>query len=63
MAQSILHQNLPLITDGVLGRFGSDKLKSMVRVWGGSTTLHKSEWIDQIRAGLADPEKVRAACP
>jgi hypothetical protein len=47
--------------DADLERVGSENLKRMVRIWGGTTAMRKDECIACIRAGLANPEKVRAA--
>ena len=45
--------------DGYLPNIRSQELKSMVRMWGGSTQMRKAECIEYIREGLRDPERVR----
>ncbi len=47
--------------DGRLPGINADQLKPMARLWGGKSLTRKDELIACIRAGLADPEKVRAA--
>jgi hypothetical protein len=47
--------------ESFLPRVNADKLKSMVRMWGGTSKLRKDECIGLITAGLKDPAKVRAA--
>jgi hypothetical protein len=47
--------------DADLEQVRSENLKRMVRIWGGTTAMRKDECIACIEAGLANPEKVRAA--
>lgn len=47
--------------DSDLPRVGADKLKPMVKLWGGDSKMRKDECIACIVAGLKDPQKVRAA--
>lgn len=47
--------------DPYLQRINADKLKKMVRMWGGTGKLRKDECIAVIQSGLSDLAKVRAA--
>ena len=47
--------------DPYLQLVNADRLKGMVRTWGGTSKLVKGECIAVIEAGLGDPVKVRAA--
>ncbi|HNT23887.1 MAG TPA: helicase-associated domain-containing protein [Anaerolineales bacterium] len=52
---------MPLYFDHDLSRVGADKLKPMVKLWGGDSKMRKDECIACICAGLKDPQKVQAA--
>src|SRR3990172_1169849 len=52
---------MPRYFDRALPRVGADKLKPMVKIWGGASTMRKEECIACIRAGLKDPLKVQTA--
>lgn len=53
---------MPRHFDSDLPRIGADKLKPMVKIWGGqSSKMVKDECIACIIAGLKDPQKVKAA--
>ncbi len=52
---------MPRHFDNDLPRVGSDKLKPMVKIWGGDSKMRKEECIVCICAGLKDPHKVQAA--
>jgi hypothetical protein len=47
--------------DMLLDQMRSNDLKSMLRMWGGRTQTRKDDMLAFIRAGLADPERVRDA--
>jgi hypothetical protein len=47
--------------DMLLGQMRSNDLKSMLRLWGGRTQTRKDDMLAFIRAGLADPARVREA--
>jgi len=47
--------------DPFLPRVNADKLKPMVRMWGGQSKMRKDECIAWIRNGLSDPASVRTA--
>ena len=47
--------------DPFLHLVNADKLKPMVRMWGGQSKMRKDECIAWIRNGLSDPASVRAA--
>ena len=47
--------------DSYLHNVNADRLKPMVRLWGGKSQMRKDECIELIRSSLADPQKVRAA--
>lgn len=47
--------------DMLLEQMRSNDLKSMLRMWGGRTQTRKDDMLAFIRAGLADPERVRDA--
>jgi hypothetical protein len=50
----------PRVFDNYLQHINVDRLKSIVRVWGGKSQLNKTACIDLIQESLADPQKVRA---
>lgn len=52
---------MPRYFDGDLSRVGADKLKPMVKIWGGSYKMSKYACIDFIVAALKDPARVQAA--
>jgi hypothetical protein len=52
---------MPRHFDSDLPRIGADKLKPMVKMWGGNSKMRKDECIACIVAGLKDPIKVQAA--
>lgn len=52
---------MPRYFDGDLPRVGADKLKPMVKIWGGSYKMSKYACIDFIVAALKDPARVQAA--
>ncbi len=52
---------MPRYFDGDLPRVGADKLKPMVKIWGGNSKMRKDECIACIAAGLKDPQKVKTA--
>ena len=52
---------MPRYFDDDLSRVGADKLKPMVKIWGGESKMRKDECIACISAGLADPRKVQSA--
>jgi hypothetical protein len=47
--------------DPLLRHVNADKLKPMVRIWGGQSKMRKNECIAWIRNGLSDPASIRAA--
>ncbi len=52
---------MPRHFDSDLPRIGADKLKPMVKMWGGDSKMRKDECIACIVAGLKEPKKVKAA--
>ena len=47
--------------DGYLANLSSDRLKTMARLWGGTSQMRKEDCITTIRDGLADPRRVQSA--
>jgi len=52
---------MPRYFDNDLPRVGADKLKPMVKIWGGRYKMSKYDCIDFIVAALKDPARVQAA--
>lgn len=52
---------MPRYFDDDLPRVNADKIKPMVKMWGGESKMRKDECIACISAGLADPQKVESA--
>ncbi len=52
---------MPRYFDDDLPRVNADKIKPMVKMWGGNYKMNKYDCIDFIVANLKDPLKVRAA--
>jgi len=52
---------VPRYFDGDLPQVGADKLKPMVKIWGGSYKMSKYACIDFLVAALQDPARVKAA--
>ena len=52
---------MPRYFDGTLSGINADKIKPMVKIWGGSYKMTKYDCIDFIVAALKDPTRVQAA--
>ena len=52
---------MPRHFDNGLPRVNADKLKPMVKIWGGSYKMNKYDCVDFIVAALKDPARVQAA--